>query len=82
MPDREIVSPERLFEILNIELTRFEECAECQFTGAVQPLPEPAADGCNWSRSLTLRGRPRNPQACGEAAAEVISLVAMRFNLG
>ena len=81
MSEREIVSAERLIEILNLELSQREECAGCTFHGVLQKLDEPYADGGNWSRSIAIRGRPANPDAAGHAAADVIEILAMRFNL-
>ncbi|MEU7524423.1 hypothetical protein AB0A74_01665 [Saccharothrix sp. NPDC042600] len=75
------VSSEDLLSILNAALAQREECLDCTFVGPLQPRAEPYPDGGNWTRSLTVRGRPADPQACGEAAAEVIADVAARFNL-
>ena len=78
---RERVSAERLIEILNAELAKHPECAACAFVGPVHGAATPYGDGGNWVRSLTVRGRPTDPQACGEIAADVVVLVAERYNL-
>ena len=49
MTEREIVSAERLIEILNFELSQREECAGCTFHGVLKKLDEPYADGGNWN---------------------------------
>jgi hypothetical protein len=49
--------------------------------GAVRRLEAPLSDGGNWSRSIAVRGKPRDLQACGEAAHEVIQNIADEFNL-
>ncbi len=80
-PERECISSEELIKILNFELAKYRECADCQFVGPIRQLTTPYADGGNWFRSLTVRGRPQDPHACGETAAEVVVLVAQRYNL-
>jgi hypothetical protein len=79
--ERELLSSEELIEIMNLELANHKECADCQFAGPVRRLDMPYPDGGNWSRSLTVRGRPSDPQACGETAADVIVLAAEHYNL-
>lgn len=80
-PDRECITSKELIEILNLELAKYTECADCQFVGPIRQLITPYADGGNWFRSLTVRGRPQDPHACGETAAEVVVLVAQHYNL-
>jgi hypothetical protein len=80
-PERECITSEELIEILNLELAKYRECADCQFVGPIRQLTTPYADGGNWFRSLTVRGRPQDPHACGETAAEVVVLVAQHYNL-
>jgi hypothetical protein len=79
--ERECVSSEELIEILNLELAKHGECADCQFVGPIRQLTTPYADGGNWFRSLTVRGRPQDPHVCGETAADVVVLVAQHYDL-
>ena len=81
MSDRQIVSEARLRQILNEEIEKREECAGCEILGSIKKLPEAYADGGNWNRSLTIRGRPRDPQACGETAADIICEIAAHYNI-
>jgi hypothetical protein len=55
MANRELVSNERLLEILNERLHKYDQCEECYFRGVVIPLRHPDPEGCNWSRDLILR---------------------------
>jgi hypothetical protein len=79
---RALVSHEDLLSILNAALAQHDECVDCRFVGPLQERTEPYGDGGNWSRSLILQGRPADPQACGETAADVVADVAARFNIG
>jgi hypothetical protein len=76
-----LVSPEELLDIINTRLQQREECVGCVVSGSIQRLAAPLSDGGNWTRSIALRGRPRDPQACGDAAHEVLQEIATEFNL-
>ena len=76
-----LVSPEELLAIINTRLEQRDECAGCVVAGSIQRLEAPLSDGGTWARSIAIRGKPRNPQACGDAAHEVIQDIATEFNL-
>ncbi len=67
--------------MLNTELSHHAECQDCQFTGTIRKLANPPLNGCHWNTSLVVKGRPTDPQACGNTAADVILTIANRFNL-
>ena len=55
---RQLIKEDRLLEILNGELVRYDACVECRFKTIV-PLTEPDGAGCNWSHAnLNCRGYP------------------------
>ena len=78
---RALVSPEELLDIINRRLQQRDASRGCVVAGAIVRLQTPLSDGGNWSRSIAVRGKPRDPQACGEAAHAVIESVADEFNL-
>ncbi len=81
MSHRELLSEQALLETLNAELSKHAECQDCQFTGTIHKVANPPLNGCNWKTSLVVKGRPTDPQACGNTAADVIVSIANRFNL-
>ena len=78
---RSLVSGEELLAILNTRLQAREAAAGCVVVGPIKALASELADGGNWNRNLTIRGRPVDPQASGDAAHEVIEEVAKAYNL-
>ena len=66
---------------MNQRLQQRHECAGTVVAGSIQRLEAPLSDGGNWSRSIAIRGKPRDPQACGDAAHEVIQAIADEYNL-
>jgi hypothetical protein len=78
---RKLVSKNELVEIINSELQKIEDCRGCAVVGSIRQLDSPLSDGGNWNRSIAIGGRPRNPQACGEAAHDLIVKIAEEFNL-
>jgi hypothetical protein len=78
---RTLVSAEELLDIINKRIQDHAACSGCVVVGSVQRLEAPLSDGGNWSRSIAIRGKPRDPQGCGEAAHEVIHAIAVAFNL-
>jgi hypothetical protein len=78
---RALVPADQLLDILNQRLQKRVECTACVVVGPIRRLDALLPDGGNWNRSITVRGRPSNPHACGEAAHEVVDDVAQEFNL-
>jgi hypothetical protein len=76
-----LVSAEQLLDIINTRLQQREACVGCVVAGSIERLEAPLSDGGNWTRSIAIRGKPRDPQACGDAAHEVIQEIATEFNL-
>ena len=78
---RSLVSAEELLDILNRKLQARKEGANCAVVGPIRRLDTPLLGGCNWDRSLTIRGNPPDPYAAGEAVHEVVDEVARAYDL-
>jgi hypothetical protein len=81
-PERKLVSEEKLIEILNLELGVRDECRTCYFVGPVSTPPKPYKDGGNWVRRLSMKSESTDPKKCASTAADIISSVSARYNLG
>ncbi len=76
---REMVSAERLQEILNDELHTYEDYKECQFGGIIA-LRETDEDGCNWSDpGYQCSGMPA--EVCADAVRAVVVKIRAQYNL-
>ena len=77
---RSLLSREELESWLTAELRKFETCENCEVM-AVMPLREPDEDGCNWSKTLTIRatGVPQDILNC--AFSNVMAKARSKFNL-
>jgi hypothetical protein len=61
---RKILGREELESWLTAELRKFEECEDCEVVHVIR-LRIPDKAGCNWSRTVTIRG-------CTEVAREIL----------
>ena len=77
---RKLLSREELEYWLTAELRKFEECEGCEVRHVI-PLRGPDKDGCNWSRTLTIRatGVPQN--ILNLAFSKVMAKARSKFNL-
>lgn len=82
MAERELVSRERLVEIMNGELAKHGACEDCQIADHILPLQEPGETGCNWSDNVILRCSGRSiTYACCRAVVGVVEAARRHYNL-
>jgi hypothetical protein len=79
--ERTLVSKASLIEIINREMQKFPASQGCAVIGSIDMLSQPLPDGGNWSRSVAIGGRPKDPHACGEVAHDIIVKIAEFYNL-
>lgn len=80
--NRELVTSERLLEILNERLHQHDECKECKFHTAVTSLPHPRPDGCNWIlERMSIRCSGPASNSCGGIADAILYEVSQQYNL-
>ena len=83
---RKIIKIDRLLELMNNELSRFDTCVECRFK-SIMPL-----SGCNWSHAnLNCRGYPaavglsakgcQPATVCKPVASRVITEAKTKYNI-
>lgn len=88
---RQTLKIDRLLEIMNHELSRFDTCVECRFKSIV-PREEVDETGCNWSHAnLNCRGYPaavgretalcQPSTVCEPVALRVISQAKGKYNV-
>jgi hypothetical protein len=76
---RRICSPEELCRLINEELAQFVACSRCRVT-AVDKLPEPRQDGCNWD-SHVVGMRQEFEGSCLPVFARTIRDFQDKYNL-
>lgn len=75
---REIVSAEKLLEIINAELAKHDVCDGCRITNV--QAHEQDEEGCNWSSSnLQCSGVPA--EVCLPVAHHVVRTMRGKYNL-
>lgn len=88
---RQTLKIDRLLELMNKELSRFDTCVECRFKSIV-PREEVDESGCNWSHAnLNCRGYPatvgreaaicRPSTVCEPVALRVIAEAKDKYNI-
>lgn len=88
---RQFLTIERLLEVMNTKLVRYDTCVECRFKTIV-PLEEPDENGCNWSHAnLNCRGFPstsgqedgicKPTTVCQPYATQVINDAKGKYNV-
>ena len=88
---RQFLKADKLLEILNGELLRYNTCVECRFK-AIVPLSEDDELGCNWSHAnLNCRGYPaavsqvaglcQPTTVCQPIATSVILYAKKKYNI-
>ena len=80
-PRRKLVSPDRLLRLLNQRLEAYGHCHNCHFAGPIRRLPEPADDGRNWSRFVSLVCANGVAGGCARIAERILSDAAEEYNL-
>lgn len=86
---RQTIKIENLLEILNRELSNYDECIDCRFQSIV-PSIDLDESGCNWSHA-NLRGHPaptgplmalsQPASACYPVATQVVSKTKEIYNI-
>ena len=86
---RQFLKADKLVEILNGQLVRYDTCIECRFKSIV-PLEEADQSGCNWSHA-NCRGYPaaitqtaglcQPTTVCQPIAASVILDAKEKYNV-
>lgn len=86
---RQTIKIDNLLEILNAELSSYDECIDCRFHSII-PSVDQDKSGCNWSHA-NLRGHlaPIGPlmalsqpaSACFPIAAGVVSKAKEMYNI-
>jgi hypothetical protein len=86
---RQTIKIDNLLEILNDELSNYDECIDCRFHSIIPRIAQDNS-GCNWSHA-NLRGHlaPTGPlmalsqpaSACYPIAARVISKAREMYNV-
>lgn len=75
---RKLVAQDQLLELVNTQLRRHEECADCRFTHI--QYHEEDKEGCNWSlTNLRCSGTPG--KVCIETANSVAHEARSKYNL-
>lgn len=77
--DREIVTEERLVELINERLASTEAASDCRFSG-VYRLRELDANGCNWSQGVFNSGGIP-PEVCSPVVNSVIRSMREIYNI-
>jgi hypothetical protein len=88
---RQILKIDKLLELMNHELSRFDTCVECRFK-SVMPLGGADESGCNWSHAnLNCRGYPaavgqstslcQPSTVCQPVASRVIAEARKKYNV-
>lgn len=78
---RKLVSPDRLLRLLNQRLEGYGHCHNCHFAGPIRRLKEPADDGRNWSRYVTLVCANSVAGGCARIAERILQDAAQEYNL-
>ncbi len=69
--NRQIVSEKELINILNAELSKFDECEGCRYSNCIVRLRGADPEGCNWS-SVTLRCSGISSDPCKPISAKIV----------
>ena len=88
---RQVIKIEKLLEIMNSELSRYDTCVECRFKSII-PLEGADGSGCNWSHAnLNCRGYPaavgqstslcHPATVCQPVASRVLSEAKKKYNV-
>lgn len=77
---RTLLSQKELESWLTAELRKCEGCEECEVM-AVMPLRETDEEGCNWSRTLTIRATGVPQDILHSAFSNVMAKARSKFNL-
>lgn len=81
VPQRKLVSAERLLNLLNQRLAGYGHCHGCRLEGPVRRLPEPEEDGRNWSRYIPLVCGSGSAGGCVRLAERIIDDATREYNL-
>ena len=77
-----VVSRDKLEEILNEALVKYDSCEDCVFDGGIMELRQPDESGCNWSDNLIIRCSGRHMTvACARAVLAVLDEVRRHYNI-
>ncbi|HWD22451.1 MAG TPA: hypothetical protein VG591_04910 [Burkholderiales bacterium] len=77
---RQALSQHDLVELLNWELSAYEQVHGCHFT-AIRPMADPDDSGCNW-RDARLQSDHRLDPVERDIVRSVIEQTRHEFNLG
>ncbi len=78
---RDLVSKRELIRILNNELSKYEECKDCQFDSVMKYEVE-EGNGCNWlgaNVKFTCNGDP--DERCRPFISRVLSEAGEQYNI-
>jgi hypothetical protein len=78
--ERQVISKEKLISILNEELSKHEECADCQFETRIVKLKKVDEAGCNWT-TLGLKCSGLTVDACSRTVQQIVSDARNRYNI-
>jgi hypothetical protein len=78
---RNLVSPDRLLDLLNQRLETYGHCSSCRLAGPIRRLREPEDDGRNWSRYIALVCLSGVSAGCSRLAERIIDDAAQEYNL-
>jgi len=78
--ERQVISKEKLISILNDELSKHEECAECKFETKVVKLKKIDEAGCNWS-TLGLRCSGVSADVCSRTVQKIVYDARTKYNV-
>ena len=83
MADRQVVSRERLIQILNETLAQQDQhhaCEDVEARTLGPSLRDPDADGCNWTSENLVWIRGPSPP-CRQVLVEVLTELRARYNI-
>ncbi len=78
---RELVSKRKLIHILNNELSKYEECKDCQFD-SIMKYEKKDEDGCNWlGANVKYKCSGEPDERCKPFISRVLSEAGKKYNI-